>query len=296
MSAAAHVPEPAGARRPSSFSLRGFADVDAAQDPSALVGALDAGRSSPGMRAIGARMRALLLTAEAGSLLDLGCGPGDDALEMAAALPPGSRVVGVDASRTMILEARRRAAAAVAAVAAPTPRYLAGDAAGLPFPDGLFDRCRAQTLLQHLPDPARAVREIGRVLRPGGLAVAFEFDLGTEFVDHPDMESTRLILDHIAEHALDGWTGRRLAAHYRNAGFVEVEVEAHVVMNTHDMFARTTRPILARLVRDGRLGARRALAWSTALGDLARRGGYLGGSTGFIVTARNPPAACDNTI
>jgi ubiquinone/menaquinone biosynthesis C-methylase UbiE len=236
------------------------------------------------MRAIGERMRTLLRPAEGGSLLDVGCGPGDDAREMASALPPGSLVVGVDASRAIIAAARRRSAVGPGA----SPRFIVGDATRLPFPDASFDRCWVQTLLQHLPHPARALQEIGRVLRPRGTAVAFEFDLGTEFVDHPDKDITRLLLDQIAEHALDAWTGRRLAGLYRNAGFMEVTVEPRVVMNDHAMFAVTTRPVLARLVRDGRLGARKALAWIAQLQELARLDGYLGGSVGFIVTARSP--------
>ena len=92
-------------------------------------------------------------------ILDLGCGTGMffDELSRHAEL-----LVGVDASLEMLRVANVRRGEAALALA---------DADQLPFADGSFDAVASVTLLQNMPDPAATVREVARVLRPGGHAI-----------------------------------------------------------------------------------------------------------------------------
>jgi SAM-dependent methyltransferase len=83
-------------------------------------------------------------------VLDVGCGEG----ELARHLPEGAWV-GVDSSPTMLAEA-------------PAP-VVQGDATALPYADASFGSLALLYVLYHLPDPARALDEAHRVLRPGGL-------------------------------------------------------------------------------------------------------------------------------
>lgn len=99
-------------------------------------------------------------------VLDLGIGPGISGLALRDRLP-GATIVGLDFSRRMLALARRRTAGA----RIPLVR---GDAARLPFPDATFDAVTGHSLLYLLPDARAAVREIARVLRPGGRAVFLE--------------------------------------------------------------------------------------------------------------------------
>ncbi len=101
-------------------------------------------------------------------LLDLGCGTGRHAFE---ALRRGARVVALDLGREDLLQARDwMAAIAAAGEAPPAAAGLAvqGDALRLPFPDGAFDRVIVSEVLEHIPDDVAAIREVQRVLRPGG--------------------------------------------------------------------------------------------------------------------------------
>src|SRR4029077_11540308 len=97
------------------------------------------------------------------AVLEVGCGPGTDLFDAAEIVGPSGRLVGVDASEVMVAEARRRAAEVGVVVTLER-----GDVQALSFPDGMFDVCRAQRLLEHLRDPARALAEMRRVTRPGG--------------------------------------------------------------------------------------------------------------------------------
>jgi SAM-dependent methyltransferase len=102
-------------------------------------------------------------------LLDLGCGAGRHAFEAARR---GARVVALDADRSEL--ARVAAVAAAMAEADELPpsasiRTVASDATAMPFPDGAFDVVIAAEVLEHIRPDQRAMDEISRVLRPGGL-------------------------------------------------------------------------------------------------------------------------------
>jgi len=99
-------------------------------------------------------------------VLDIGCGDGTYALGAALA---GARVTGVDRSAAVVEAARRRAADA----GLPLELHVA-DALTLPFPPERFDVVLAVTVLCFVLDPPRAVAEMARVLRPGGVVVLGE--------------------------------------------------------------------------------------------------------------------------
>ena len=92
------------------------------------------------------------------TVLDVACGTGVVAAAAVERVGPSGAVTGVDINPGMI------------AVAARTQgvRWARADAARLPFPDGGFDRVLCQAGLQFVPDRLGALREMGRVLRPGG--------------------------------------------------------------------------------------------------------------------------------
>jgi len=102
-------------------------------------------------------------------VLDLGCGGGRHAFE---AYRRGGDVVAFDADRgelrqvTGMVAAMREAGQAPAGARASA---VGGDATAMPFGDGAFDRVIAAEVLEHVPGDQRALCEISRVLRPGGL-------------------------------------------------------------------------------------------------------------------------------
>jgi len=105
-------------------------------------------------------------------VLDLGTGPGVSAFTLAAALPAGSTVTGVDLSARMIARARRHHEQAFSHLGGVD--FLVADASRLPFAASTFDLVTGHSFLYLLPDPAAVLREARRVLRPGGTAVFME--------------------------------------------------------------------------------------------------------------------------
>ncbi|MEW6224500.1 MAG: methyltransferase domain-containing protein [Chloroflexota bacterium] len=98
-------------------------------------------------------------------LLDVGCGAGDFLADQASHV---GHVAGLDASEIPLSLARRRLADRIAA---GTAEVVKGDAAALPWADGRFSVVTSQYFLKFLPHPEAALREMCRVLRPGGRAV-----------------------------------------------------------------------------------------------------------------------------
>jgi ubiquinone/menaquinone biosynthesis C-methylase UbiE len=96
--------------------------------------------------------------------LDVGCGPGQFTI-LIAERDPGAEVWGIDLAPTMIELARRHAAESPAA---SRLHFEVADVAKLPFPDGHFDAVVSSGSIKHWPDQVGALREIHRVVAPGG--------------------------------------------------------------------------------------------------------------------------------
>ena len=108
---------------------------------------------------------------EAGdSALDVCCGTGDLALELARRTGPDGRVIGSDFSERMLDLAREKAAERHAAGV----RFEWGDALELPYDDGAFDAVTVGFGVRNLADLERGVGELVRVLAPGGRLVILE--------------------------------------------------------------------------------------------------------------------------
>jgi len=101
-------------------------------------------------------------------VLDVGCGQGLDLVQYAMA---GARAVGVDLTPRHVELARLHLAAL-----GLDGEVAGGDAESLPFPDASFDRASSNGVLHHTPDIEAALREIRRVLRPGGRATIIVYN------------------------------------------------------------------------------------------------------------------------
>ncbi|MGA8252214.1 MAG: methyltransferase domain-containing protein [Mycobacterium sp.] len=96
-----------------------------------------------------------------GTALDVGSGPGNVTASLARAAGLGGLALGVDISEPML-------ARAVRAEAGPQVGFIRADAQRLPLRDNTVDAVTSLAVLQLIPDPAAALAEIARVLRPGG--------------------------------------------------------------------------------------------------------------------------------
>ncbi|GAA4901968.1 ubiquinone/menaquinone biosynthesis C-methylase UbiE [Stackebrandtia albiflava] len=158
------------------------------------------------------------------SILDIGCGPGTITADLARIVAPGD-VLGIDPEPGVVAEAAAHAGDVGNA------EFRVGDVYHLDLPDDSFDVVHAHQVLQHLPDPVRALREMRRVCRPGGVVAVRD-------ADYPAMSWYPLL------PGLDTWlrvyravaadahgtpdAGRRLLSWAREAGFDDITPSASV--------------------------------------------------------------------
>ncbi len=159
-------------------------------------------------------------------VLDAGCGPGSITLGLAAAVAPGE-VVGIDVQPSLVEQARALAVQR----GVTNVRFEASNVYELPFPDGSFDAAFANSVLQHLREPVRALAELRRVLRPGGIAGVRDRDSGGHLIapETPLLQQWLRLLERIRQHnGANFYIGRHHRRLLLEAGFVRAEAGASI--------------------------------------------------------------------
>jgi demethylmenaquinone methyltransferase / 2-methoxy-6-polyprenyl-1,4-benzoquinol methylase len=143
-------------------------------------------------------------------VLDLATGSGDVAFALARGLPATTRIVGMDFCLPMLAQAEEKKASGGDRFHGVS--FRAGDALALPVADGSFDAVTISFGLRNLADRGRALREMRRVLRPGGHLFVLEFSQPSPWCRRLYYFYLRKLLPRIAGAV----TGDRAAYDYLN--------------------------------------------------------------------------------
>jgi len=148
-------------------------------------------------------------------ILDVGCGPGNITTGLAALVPQGS-VVGMDIVEDVLAQARDYANSK----GQTNVTFVAGSVFNLDFEDNTFDAVYAHHVLQHLHDPVAALKEMRRVVKPGGVIAIRDLTHLLHYPETPELDKFRQIFWKIANDlgATPG-AGSMLQKFAREAGF-----------------------------------------------------------------------------
>jgi ubiquinone/menaquinone biosynthesis C-methylase UbiE len=244
---------------PPSFQA-GWATIDQTSDPASYIRFMDnyrRGKSDSDPEQYKPIFD--LLAVQAGEMiLDVGCGTGGAVRALAPKVGHGGRIVGIDASRTMIAEAEKRSVGVTLPI-----EYRVADAHALPFPDNSFDGCYADGVFEILPDPHQALAEMVRVLRPGGRLVIPGPDAEGSVIDAADRDVTRRFIHFMSDHESNGWIGRQLPGYAVGLGLEAINVVPLTGIVTNFAFAYDLwfRDSLAHAQAAGVLSATEVTAW-----------------------------------
>ncbi len=170
-------------------TITGFDRVDQAANPAFFTQFMDKSHTLQWASIYRQRMFELLDVRPGATLLDVGCGAGNDVQDLAKLVGPSGRVVGIDSSSTMIQQARARTADVHLSV-----EYLQGDAYQLPFEENTFDGCLSSRVFKHLASADHALVEMVRVARSGARIVVAEADFDLTIVNIPDRTLARKMI------------------------------------------------------------------------------------------------------
>ena len=236
--------------------------------------------------------RAQLRLAPGERLLDVGCGLGEASLSLAQDLGERGELVGVDASERMLRVARSNARSARCRV-----RFTLGDARSLDEPDASFDAARSERTLQWLDDPAAAVAEMVRVVRPGGRVSLIDTDWSTFAIDVGDDALAALVREGMrTERNRPSHVGGRLHELVGAAGCIPLaSADATQVWTTWDPDSSpaptgcfSMESLADDLVDAGQLATADRRRFVSTIHDAARRGRCSMRLTMFAVVAATP--------
>jgi SAM-dependent methyltransferase len=201
-------------------------------------------------------------------VLDAGCGPGNITIGLAAAVGPSGEVVGIDKDRAAV-EAPISAAAESTCTNAT---FEVADVYRLPFADETFDAVFCHALLQHLAEPPAALRELRRVVRPGGLIGAADADHGGSIM-WPELPVIDQFWELVREMRMrrgggDTRIGRRLSALLHEVGFERVVASATADSDGDGESSRRTAAFWANYLRSPELREQVLEAGLATAGDL----------------------------
>ena len=219
-------------------------------------------------------------------VLDLGCGTGVVARDVARRVGEHGKVVGVDLSRRLIQEARRLAKEQGLE---GRIEFRAADAAALPFPERSFDLVVASAVFSHIAEGLQVLGEMVRVARGGGTVTVFDHDIDTIVVNATDRElSRRIVHAYYDRYFANGWAGRELYGLFRQVALEEISVLPVILSSTQ--LGTYWQQVIERssnvAIKTGEVSQEEADRWRQDLERKGREGRFFGCRNYYSVRGR----------
>jgi ubiquinone/menaquinone biosynthesis C-methylase UbiE len=178
-------------------------------------------------------------------VLDVGCGIGGATIPIAEITGPTGLAAGVDLSSAMIEYAAKRTANR------PGIEFRVSDACSVPYPDKFFDLARSERLFLYLPDRLAALKEMMRVVKPGGRVYLVDTDIDSTAVYSQNRALTRKMTSLVAASMPNPNSARELPSLARKAGLKNLQIETSAISTPYEFFLRAMAGSLIKAAEDG---------------------------------------------
>lgn len=267
--------------------ISGFCDVDHSDNPRSYLTYVNRINAHELSRSSKRELFKRILRPRTGErILDIGCGAGHDAHKLARLVGRNGHVVGIDRSKTMIREARRRMQHKDLSL-----EFGVCDAHHLKFPDNTFDACLAIGTLMFMQNPSQVLTEVLRVLKPGGRFVAHESDWDSLAITAGNDPVTDTVVKIIQKSVCHSGIGHQLPVLFWQAGFKHTFMGAGTLTLSDYTLANEGWRIEATLEEARKAGAISSMDVRKLLHQLkvaSETGKFFGASTGFAVAGIKP--------
>lgn len=231
------------------------------------------------------RLRAVVAARPGEVGLDVGCGPGYLACELAREVMPGGRIVAIDHSDDMLELARARVDREMLGSRVEVRK---GDAAALDFPDGTFDFVVGAQVYCFIDDILHAIKEAARVLRKGGRLVILDTDWDLCVWKSKDRLLMRRMLDQRCSDYAHPHLPRELPGLFHAAGLTLSGADAYAIIETRydpDFYGTDLiGSVRKAAIRQG-VTPEEAAAWENDLRSRTGEGEYFFCVNRFIFSA-----------
>ncbi len=255
----------------------GFQDVDRSDTDFLIQFLVDANRSASAVESFKTQLE--LLSLRPGEhILDIGCGIGERAMQMAEFVGPNGKVVGTDLSNVMVEASRDRTKDSGLPL-----EFYAANACEQPFADASFDKIRIERVLMYIQDMAAAFGEFRRLLKVDGKLLIVDFDWDAMVFGHADKALTRKIVEFVSDSFPNGRVGANLFRLFKDQGFRDVVVKPVAYLGRIDLTKRVIGGVLETGIKQNVFSAAEIGSWWAALERDDAEGKFFMAYQGFIV-------------
>ena len=222
------------------------------------------------------------------AILDIGCGYGHQLIQLGELVEGDVKLVGLDKMDTCIAQAND------ATKKDERYTFMTGDLAKqLPFEDHTFDLVFSKDVLECIVDKASLLKEIHRVLKPGGQIIMAHYDFDTQVFDGSNKALVRKIVQAYSDWEQawmddsDGWIGRRLWKYINSTGLFSGSMDSFVLIETTykpGYFGYNRVQDFQDMIMKGFISESDYLTFKHDIEDLARKDQYLFSINSYVYT------------
>ncbi len=245
-----------------------FAQLDLSDNPPFFIEFLDMVDRIPKMKEVRNLTYDAMRLTPGSHVLDVGCGHGTAAIEMARLVGEHGKVEGVDLSDSMVAEAKKRT------LDRSNVTFRTSDAYRLPYADNSFNATRMERVLLYVTDRERVISEMMRVTKRRGRVVVADVDFESTAIFSKNRLQTRKMTAAIADACVHPASGRELPYLLRSVGLEDVSVELQAISAPYEFCFHWSNGALRSAIAGGRMTSQEVTSWLQDLASIEAAGHF----------------------